>query len=99
MHGELDSKPSSNRLLMFEGFFNFLSYLELNNLDKAMGDVLILNSTTNAHKAVEYISNHTNVEAILITTKQAGNVFPACKNLVPAAVSGMHLDCMPSIMI
>lgn len=69
MHGELDSKPSSNRLLMFEGFFNFLSYLELNNLDKAMGDVLILNSTTNAHKAVEYISNHTNVEAYLDNDK------------------------------
>lgn len=34
-----------------------------------MGDVLILNSTTNAHKAVEYISNHTNVEAYLDNDK------------------------------
>lgn len=54
---------------MFEGFFNFLSYLELNSLDKAMGDVLILNSTTNAHKAVEYISIHSNVEAYLDNDK------------------------------
>ena len=28
----------------------------------------------------------------LITTKQAGNVFPACKNLVPAPVSGKAYD-------
>lgn len=69
MHGQLDSKPSSKRLLMFEGFFNFLSYLALNYLDKAIGDVLILNSTTNAPKAVEYISSHTNAEAYLDNDK------------------------------
>lgn len=69
MHGQVDSKPSSNRLLMFEGFINFLSYLALNDLDKAIGDVLILNSTTNAPKAVEYISSHTNAEAYLDNDK------------------------------
>lgn len=69
MHGQLDAKPSSKRLLMFEGFFNFLSYLTLNDQEKALGDVLILNSTTNASKAVEYISSHTNAEAYLDNDK------------------------------
>lgn len=69
MHGQLDSKPSSKRLLIFEGFFNFLSYLTLNEQEKALGDVLILNSTTNASKAVEYISSHTNAEAYLDNDK------------------------------
>lgn len=69
MHGQLDSRASGKRLLIFEGFFNFLSYLTLNEQEKALGDVLILNSTTNASKAVEYISSHTNAEAYLDNDK------------------------------
>lgn len=68
-HGKLDSIPTSKRLLVFEGFFDFLSYLAMNELEKALADVLVLNSTTNASKAVEYISNHTNAEAYLDNDK------------------------------
>ena len=67
--GKLDHLPSSKRLLIFEGFFNFLSYLAINDQEKALGDVLVLNSTTNVSRAIEYISGHTNAEAYLDNDK------------------------------
>lgn len=84
MHGQLDAKPSSKRLLMFEGFFNFLSYLTLNDQEKALGDVLILNSTTYASKAVEYISSHTNAEAYLDNDKTGRKCLSRLQESCPA---------------
>ena len=94
--GQLDPKQSCNRLLMFEGFFNFLSYLELNNLDKAMGNVLILNSTTDAPKAVEYISSHTNAEVYLDNDKTGRKCLSRLQESCPGTrfwdASGLYAD-------
>ena len=40
--------PSSDRVMIFEGYFNFLSWMELNKLQTPPCDICVLNSTTTA---------------------------------------------------
>lgn len=53
------------KILVFEGFFNFLSYLVLKNITKPKCDVCVLNSTTNLVKGSEFISRHKTIEGWL----------------------------------
>ena len=57
--------PSSDRVMVFEGYFNFLSWMQLNKQTTPPCDVCVLNSTTNAKHATEYISKHEWAEAYL----------------------------------
>lgn len=44
--------------LVFEGFMDYLSYLTLNKQVKAPCDVLVLNSTANLSKAINFLQHH-----------------------------------------
>ena len=57
------TEPSSDRVMVFEGYFNFLSWMELNKQLTPLCDVCVLNSTTNAKHATEYISKYELAEA------------------------------------
>ena len=47
----------SNKLLVFEGFIDFLSYLTMKSQKRAEGDVLVLNSTAFKARALPYVTN------------------------------------------
>ncbi len=63
--GRQNPVPSCGTVLVFEGFFNFLSWLVLRGTDTACLDVVVLNSVNNVSKAATYISEHGHAEAYL----------------------------------
>jgi DNA primase len=55
---------SSNKINVFEGFFDYLSYLQLRN-NKVLDDALVLNSITNVNKAFEALSKYEQINCYL----------------------------------
>ena len=51
--------------LVFEGFMDYLSYLAINNLRKPTESIVILNSTNNLNKAIDFIKSHEKVRTYL----------------------------------
>jgi hypothetical protein len=47
--------------LVFEGFWDFLSYLTLQKVEKSKHDVAILNSVSNVQKAMDFLKTHKEV--------------------------------------
>lgn len=54
--GRHTSQPASNRAFVFEGFFDFLSWVAWNGGLKS--DACILNSVSNLHRSIEWLSSH-----------------------------------------
>ena len=63
--GMRSSEPSSGAAAVFEGFFDFLSFLVMKGLEKPDIDVVVLNSTSNMSRAIAYLKRHSMVEAFL----------------------------------
>ncbi len=59
--GAATDGPSCARVEVFEGFFDFLSWLVLKDRTKPFSDVCVLNSVNNLPKAMEFISAHGSV--------------------------------------
>ena len=59
--GERSINPSSEGVAVFEGFFDFLSWLVMQNTDKPTCDVVILNSVNNLDRAADYIGRHSSI--------------------------------------
>lgn len=51
--------------LVFEGFMDYLSYLTMNNMKKSPNDVVVLNSTSNLSKALDFVKAHDKVYTYL----------------------------------
>lgn len=47
--------------LVFEGFMDYLSYLSMNKLNKSNNNIVVLNSTSNLSKAIDFIQSHSRV--------------------------------------
>ena len=56
--GDFTQTTASDTVLVFEGFFDYLSWLVLNGRQTPGCDVCVLNSVTNIGRALEYISGH-----------------------------------------
>lgn len=54
-----------NTCLVFEGFWDFLSYLTLKKIEKTKYDVAVLNSVANVQKAIKFLKEHKNIDAYL----------------------------------
>ncbi|KAA6339078.1 DNA primase [termite gut metagenome] len=54
-----------NACLVFEGFWDFLSYLTLQNIRQTNYDTVILNSVVNISKAIDFIKPHKDIYAYL----------------------------------
>lgn len=57
-HGELDQKAGCDTVMVFEGFFDYLSWLVMNERTQPPCDVVVLNSVTNLKKALDYLGGH-----------------------------------------
>lgn len=61
-----ESISQSSNVAVFEGFFNFLSWLAWKGiLIPGNTDIVVLNSTTNAERALPFIARHSHVYAYL----------------------------------
>lgn len=55
----------SDRCFVFEGFMDMLSYLSLKKTNRPDADILVLNSTSNVSKAMDYLKSHKEVYTFL----------------------------------
>jgi hypothetical protein len=58
-------RRASDTCLVFEGFWDFLSYLTLQKIDKSKHDILILNSVANVQKAMDFLKTHRDIYTYL----------------------------------
>jgi len=64
IYGEIGGNVTSTIGLMFEGFFDFLTWIEISGKEWPECDVCILNSVTNIRKARTWISEHREIKTL-----------------------------------
>jgi hypothetical protein len=69
-----------NTCLVFEGFWDFLSYLTLQKIEKTKYDVAILNSVANVQKALEFMKEYKNINAYLDNDEAGRKAFQKIKS-------------------
>ena len=65
MDGKLSTKPSSDKVAVFEGFWDFLSWQVMQCSAKPTCDIVVLNSVNNIEKARDYLAQHSRVGAFM----------------------------------
>ena len=55
----------SDTCLVFEGFWDFLSYLTLQKIEKSKHDVAVLNSVANVQKAMDFLKSYKEIHTYL----------------------------------
>jgi hypothetical protein len=58
-------KNNSNTCLVFEGFWDFLSYLTIQKIEKSKHDIAVLNSVANVQKAMDFLKSHREIYTYL----------------------------------
>lgn len=82
----------SDEVIVFEGFFDFLSFLSLKKLSAPPADVIVLNSVNNLQEAVESLRRHRSIKLFLDNDDAGRRTTAEVIRLVPdAAVE----DCAP----
>ncbi|MBQ1649385.1 MAG: toprim domain-containing protein, partial [Bacteroidales bacterium] len=61
MAGTLTEEPSTGTVTLFEGFFDFLSWLAKDNRELPATDVCVLNSVSNLGRSLPYLKKHTTI--------------------------------------
>lgn len=81
-------KNNSKNVIVFEAFFDYLSFLQLNFFDEFKSDYLILNSVTMVNKSLSILQDYKNVFLLMDNdfsgdncTKIIMNSFPNSKDL------------------
>jgi hypothetical protein len=73
-------KNRHNTCLVFEGFWDFLSYLTLKNIERMKYDVAILNSVANVQKSMAFLKGHKNIYAFLDNDESGWKAFQKIKS-------------------
>lgn len=79
--------PSSDRVEVFEGFFDFLSWLELKNRTKPFSDICVLNSVNNLQKGIDFITEHKGISCWLDNDNAGKKAFDEIHLRAPKAHS------------
>ena len=66
--------------LAFEGFWDFLSYLTLQKIEKTKCDVAILNSVANVQKSLVFLKEHKSIKAYLDNDESGRKAFQKIKS-------------------
>ncbi len=88
--GEMTASPTSDRVEVFEGFFDFMSWLVLRDRTKPFCDVCVLNSVSNTSKALEFITSHRQISCWLDNDRPGEEAFELIRAAREDAVS--HAD-------
>ncbi len=85
--GEQTNEPHSDNVEVFEGFFDFMSWLVLKERTKPFSDICILNSVNNLSRAQEFILSHNRISCWLDNDQAGKDTYKKIKNLRSDAVS------------
>jgi hypothetical protein len=58
-------RSSNDTCLVFEGFWDFLSYLAIQKIEKSKHDIAILNSVANVQKVMDFLKSHKDIYTYL----------------------------------
>ena len=94
-HGEFSLSPSTDSVAVFEGFFDFLSWLEWKGISRPECDVLVLNSTSHRHLALDYLRSHDSADLYLDNDHAGRDTFRYISQYCPSVMvhdsSGLYL--------
>lgn len=88
--GEAVLKATCDRVEVFEGFFDFLSWLVLKDRTKPFSDVCILNSVNNLSKGMDFIRSHSEISCWLDNDAAGKNTLKVLQENIPETRS--HLS-------
>lgn len=80
--GEITAKPSSPKVAVFEGMFDFLSWRVMQSSELPTCDVVILNSVNNLKRAADYIQSHAGVTCFLDNDAAGEKCYQDIRNLM-----------------
>lgn len=81
--GEPVQSPTCSRVEVFEGFFDFLSWLVLKDRTKPFSDICILNSVNNLSRGLEFICDHQEVSCWMDNDQAGRKALDTLKQSVP----------------
>lgn len=76
---------SCDRVEVFEGFFDFLSWLVLKERTKPFSDICVLNSVNNLSRGIDFIASHSCVSCWLDNDAAGRNTFEKIREVCPDA--------------
>lgn len=76
---------SCDRVEVFEGFFDFLSWLVLKERTKPFSDICVLNSVNNLSRGLDFISSHASVSCWLDNDTAGRDTFRKIQEFCPQA--------------
>lgn len=77
------AQNGSDTVVVFEGFFDFLSYLTLKKNSSPTIDTVVLNSVTNLTKAIPFLQSHRTVHAFLDNDEAERKSRASLRELLP----------------
>lgn len=83
IHGDFMDRPSSGIVTVFEGFFDFLSWLACHSLVVPTTDVLVLNSVANLSRGLSYLRLHQQVICCLDRDDAGRKALEDLRKLLP----------------
>lgn len=83
--GEPATDPASQRVELFEGFFDFLSWLVLKDTPVPCCDVCVLNSTSNLSRAMDFLAGHERISCWLDNDPAGKKALAAVRDAFPRA--------------
>lgn len=84
--GDQTVEPSSVRAFVFEGFFDFLSWMTWNNSLEPKVDVCVLNSVNNLQRAKKWLQAHTEIAVCFDNDLAGRKAFDILKEMCNGAV-------------
>ena len=88
IYGEVSDSATSPTGLIFEGFFDFLSYIEMTGEQWPKCDICVLNSVTNISKAHAWIRSHKNICTFFDNDDAGHKALQDIRNSVAAGAAG-----------
>jgi len=83
--GEVVASPTCDRVEVFEGFFDFLSWLVIKNRTKPFSDICVLNSVNNLSKGLPFISSHRDISCWLDNDEAGRKALSILRESCPGA--------------
>jgi DNA primase len=77
-------RNNADACLVFEGFWDFLSYLTIQKIERTRHDVAVLNSVANVQKSLEFLKNHKEIYTYLDNDESGRNATKLIQSAHPA---------------
>ena len=85
--GERVASPTCGRVEVFEGFFDFLSWLVISDRTKPFSDICVLNSVNNLSRGMDFIRSHRDISCWMDSDDAGRKAFYSIQQECPGARS------------